>query len=180
MQPATFVKQLAAMAPSTADLEKSGLSREGARRVAKSCSCVKRTRPLEAPSGVDAVLELLRGWDLSNLQIGMVCFPDPPSDERDWICIGCVEADELVIHRKTGEVVVHELGTKGHILWRVSKNRSKLLDALIIAAGFLKEAGLDEGDNRDLTTAHRVALDCATAEGGTEYLRFYEMLVGAE
>jgi hypothetical protein len=180
MQPATFVKQLAAMAPSTSDLEESGLSREFAREIAESFVCVKRARPLEAPKGADAALELLRGWDLSNVEIGMVRFPDPPSGEPQGICIGCVEADQLVIHQKTGEVLVYEYGAKGHVLWRVSRTGSKLLDALINTARFLEEKGSDESNNQDPKMAHRVALECATAAGGTEYLEFFEMLVGAE
>jgi hypothetical protein len=126
------------------------------------------------------MLELLRGWDLTKVQIGMVSFPDPPSEGPDVISIGCVEADLLVILRKTGEIVVQEYGTKGHVLWRVAENGARLLDALIIAARFIEETGSEETDFPDPVIARRVALECANVAGGREYLEFYEMLVGTE
>jgi hypothetical protein len=180
MQAEAFVKQLADAAPPASDLEKCGLSSEQAREFITSFHCVKRDRPLPKPNGSDPVLKLLRNWDLSKVEIGMVRFPDPPVQQSGKICVGCVEVDPLVILPGSGEIVVHEFGTKEHLLWRVAKNGGALLDALLIAAQFLEKTGIGTIDYRDSRIARPVALECASAAGGDRYLDFYKMLLGAE
>lgn len=175
-----FVKELAKIAPSTLDLERSGLSSEEAKRIVEGYFCVKRDRPLEETSSSDPVLELLRNWDLSKVEIGMVRFPGPPVERSGKIYIGYVEADPLVILLDSGEIVVHEFGIKEHLLWWAAKSGSHLLDALIIAARFLEKQGDGTIDFQDLKIAGPVALECATAAGGYKYLDFYKMLLGAE
>jgi len=180
MEPDTFVKELANAAPNASNLERSGLSKEQARDLVKSFLCVKRELPLAEVSGSDRLLELLRKWDLSKVEIGMVRFPDPPTERSGKMCVGCVEADPLVILPDTGEIAVHELGTKEHLLWLVAKNGSTLLDALVIAARFLEKRGAGTIDFDDYKAARLVALDCASAAGGDRYADFYKMLLGAE
>jgi hypothetical protein len=180
MEPGTFVKELAALAPSASDLEKSGFSKEEAMRLAASFVCVKREQPLPVVSGSDQLLELLRGWDLSKVEVGMIRFPETPTERSGKMCVGCVEADPLVILPGTGELVVHELGTKEHLLWPVAQNGSRLLDAMLIAARFLEQRGSGTIDFDDFKAARKAAGECATAAGGDRYLDFYTMLLGAE
>src|ERR1700722_8371988 len=165
MELGAFVKALAEAAPSAPELEKRGFSKEQARDFAKSFLCVKRERPLPVIGSSDQLLELLRGWDLSKVEIGMIRFPEPPTDRSGKMCVGCVEADPLVILPNTGEIAVHELGTKEHLLWLVAKNGSKLLDAMIIAARFLEKRGDSTIDFDDFKAARSVAIECATAAG---------------
>ena len=175
-----FIHELAASAPSASDLEKCGFSTEQARDFTESFLCVKRVRPLPVVNGSDQLLELLRQWDLSKVEIGMMRFPDSPTERSNKICVGCVEADPLVILPDTGEIAVHELGTKAHLLWLVAMSGSELLDAMVIAARFfaMRTVGRIDFDDRD--AARSVAFECASAAGGNRYVDFYKMLLGAE
>jgi hypothetical protein len=174
-----FVQELAALAPSTAELQREGLSSEEARDFRKSYFCVRRADPLEWPKGAGQLVELLRHWDLSTVEIGMVQFRRPPGDTSAGVCIGCVEADPLLI-LPGGELVVHEFGTDGHLLWTVAKSGDHLLDALIIAERFLGRRVRREIALNDYQAARSVALQCASAAGGGRHLDFYRMLVGAD
>jgi hypothetical protein len=180
MEPGIFVKELAKLAPSASDLEKSGFSKDQARRLVESFLCVKREHRLPVVSGSDQLLELLREWDLSKIEIGMVRFPESPTEQLGKLCVGCVEADPLVILPGTGEIVVHEFGTKEHLLWPVAQSGAKLLDAMLIAARFLEQRGSARIDFDDYKAARSVALECASAAGGDKYFDFYSMLLGAE
>lgn len=180
MEHGAFVKALAEAAPSAPELEKCGLSKEQARYFAKLYLCVKRERSLPVISGSDQLLELLREWDVSEVEIGMIRFPEPPTERSGKICVGCFEADPLVILPDTGEIAVHELGTKEHLLWLVAKSGSRLLDAMVIAARFLAQCTVGTIDFDDYKAARSVSIECATAAGGEKYLDFYKTLLGAE
>jgi hypothetical protein len=175
-----FVLALAESAPSIADLEKCGLSKEQALDFAKSFLCVKRERPWPVVSGSNQLLELLRRWDLRKVEIGMVRFPDPPTEQLGYVCVGRVEVDPLVILPGTEEIAVHELGSKEHLLWLVAKSGSTLLDALIVAARFLAQRTVGTIDFDNFKAARLVATECATVAAGEKYSDFYKMLLGAQ
>jgi len=180
MEHVDFAKVLAEAAPNASELQKCRFSREQAEEFAKSFLCVRRKHPLPLGGGSDQLLELLREWDLSKVEIGMIRFPEPPTERSGEICVGCVEADPMVILADTGEVAVHESGTKEHVLWAVAMSGSKLLDAMVIAARFLAQRAIGTIDFDDYNAARSISLACATAAGGDEYLDFYNMLLGAE
>ncbi len=180
MELGDFVKVLAEAAPNAPELEKCGFSNEQATDFIKSFLCVQRDRPLLLESGSNQLLELVREWDLSKVEIGMIRFPEPPSERLGSICVGYVEVDPLVILADTDEIAVHELGTKEHLLWVVAKCGSKLLDALVIAARFLARRAVGTIDFDDSKLARSISIECATAAGGDKYLDFYKMLLGAE
>lgn len=96
------------------------------------------------------------------------------------ITVGLVEADPLVLLFETGEIQVHEFGTNAHVLWRVAKDGSHFLDALITCARFLASRGAGRIDFEDNEAARQTALGCASAAGGDACLDFYLMLLGAE
>ncbi len=175
-----FVKALAEAAPSTLELEKCGFSKEQARDFANTFLCVRRERPLTVEGGSDELLGLLRSWDISKVEIGMIRFPEVPTERSGNMCVGSVEADLLVIMSDTGEIAVHELGSKEHLLWFVAANGSKLLDALPVAARFLAQRTIGSIDFDDFKAARSVATECGAAAGGEKYLDFYKMLLGAE
>jgi hypothetical protein len=180
MELQAFVTALANAAPSLADLRKCGLTAQQASEFRESYVCLKRVRPLSDPAGTDQMLELLRGWDLTRVQIGLVRFPNEPAECPGGISVGLVDADPLRVLHDGGEVVVHEFGTKSHLLWRVSKNGAMLLEALLVAAQFLAKTGVDKISFNDCNAAMPTALECAIAAGGDRYLDFYRMLLGAE
>ncbi len=180
MAVATFVRQLAEAAPSPSDLESCGFAGEQADEFIRSFHCVKRDRPLTEPSGSDLALELLRNWDLKKVEIVMVRFPGPHAEPQGTICIGCVEADPLVLLPDSGEIIVRELGQKEHLLWRVAKDGSALLEALVIAARFLGKRAVGKIEFDNYVAARSVASECASVAGGDKYLDVYKMLLGAE
>lgn len=173
-----FVRQLANAAPSPYDLERHGLTGEQADAFIRTFRCVKRDRPMTQPMGSSPMLELLRNWDLSMVQVGMVRFPSQRYEPPGMIGIGCVEVDPLVI-QPNGEIVVYELGTNQHLLWRVARNCSTFLEALVIAAKFLGKLAIS-GCHDDFGSAQSVASECASVAGGERYSDFYKMLLGAE
>lgn len=176
----TFVKQLADAAPSLDDLVKIGLSSEEADEFISSFRCVRRRPPATSPEGEDVLLSLLRHWDLTRVEIGMVRFPDVPSGEAGKLVVGLVEADPLVMLSHDGEIVVHELGTQEHLLWRVAINSEAFLKAFLVAASFLGKQAVGKIDFDDCEAAASVAAQCAFTAGGDNYLDFYRMLLGAE
>jgi hypothetical protein len=178
MEPSNFVKEMAKLAPGPTDLEKSGMSESGATRLKESFRCIKREHPLRFASGSDKLLELLREWDLRNIEVGMIRFTEPPIERFGKIYFGCVEADPLLILPGTNEIVVHEFGTEENLLWLVAKSGSDFLAALLIAARFLEERGSGRITFEDQIAANTVALECAKAAGGDRYSDFYKMLVG--
>ena len=178
MEPDRFVEDLSQLAPTVSDLEEKGLSPDGARRFVKMFFCIKREHPLTTIPGTDKLLELLRNWDLTDVHIGMVCFPEPPVIHKGKIEVGQFEADPLMMNSDTGEIRVEEFGIEPEfVLWPVARNGSGFLDALILAKRFAKERG--DADPTDYVTHHAVAARCAAAAGGDEYLDFYKVLVGA-
>jgi hypothetical protein len=180
MEPDAFVKELAALAPTSTELERLGFSKDEASRSMESFLCTKREHPLQAAGDSNELLRLLSNWDLSKIEIGMIRFPNPPAELLGTICVGCVEADPLLLLPDTGEVAVHELGIKGKRLWWVARSGSELMDSMFIAARFLEGRGSGRIDFNDHSAARVVALECASAAGGDKYLDFYTMLLGAE
>lgn len=174
-----FARELAAAAPTLAALKKAGIKGKLATEMVGSYRCEKRPTPLTEPAGSDALLELLRGWDLSRIEVGMVRFTGTHADPSGAIHVGVVEADPLVT-LPTGEIVVHELGANGHVLWRAAESGSAFLDALVRAARFLAQRTIEAIDFEDFEAARAAATECATAAGGKAYQNFYVMLLGAE
>jgi hypothetical protein len=180
MDAVAFIMHLKEAAPASADLERCGLTGDQAAGFIKSFHCVKRDRPLSEPSGADMALELLRRWDLNQVEIGMVRFPDPPDLRHGGIRIGCVEADPLVLLTNGDGILVYELNTKERLLWHVARDGSALLEALVIAARFLSKRAVGRIDSNDYEAARLTALHCASAAGGDAFTGFYTMLLGAE
>jgi len=178
MEARDFVKQLAEATPSLAELESCGLASENVKAFIESYTCTVRDHPLTEPSGSDSLLELLRNWDLSKVEIGLIRFPGFHAEPSGAIHIGCVEADPLIL-LPNGEIVVYESGTKDHLLWRVAKSGTAFLDALVIAARFLGRRAVGTIDIDDHEAARSVALECAAAAGGDRFKDFYTMLLGA-
>jgi hypothetical protein len=80
----------------------------------------------------------------------------------------------------TGEVVVVDESQLAHVIWPAAVDGGHLLEALLIAADFLKRRAMDEVDYEDFAAAGAAAERCADAAGGERYLDFYRMLLGAD
>ncbi|MFM8582242.1 MAG: hypothetical protein ACKOFW_12145 [Planctomycetaceae bacterium] len=174
-----FVGLLAEAAPSLHDLGRCGLVGEQANDFVKSFLARRCQPPPFKVTGL-AGLEGLQHWDLSNVEIGMVRFPNQPSNRLGGVLIGCVESDPLVLISDTGEIVVQEFGTPDHVLWFVARNGESMLDALVIAANFLSKRAVGRIDLQDHEAIRSVVIQCSTAAGGEKYLDFFRMLLGAD
>jgi hypothetical protein len=177
MEPNTFVNRLACLAPSVEALARIGLSETQANDFRDNYFCQKRQTVVRE---TNEILALLKGWDLSSVEIGMVRFAQQPSEIPGKVLIGKVEADPLMLMQTTGEILVEDLHAPGHILWVAARSGSTLLDALIPAAEFLTKRGLEEIDVEDTHAARVVAKRCAMLAGGERYVDFFSMLLGAE
>jgi hypothetical protein len=172
-----FAEQLNRIAgTAVGELVKRGLSKRDARMIADMYKCKPREKPLLLEDEGNQILMLMKYWNVSKLEIGMVRFQEGPVESKDGLQIGEVEADPLILSLETRQTIVEELGTDGHVLWTVAHDDTGFLDALAKAAGFLRE----RTDLADTTTARRVATECASLAGGQDYLDFYLMLLGGE
>lgn len=179
MDASQFAEHVIRVTPSVEQIMSTGLSRDDAIKVANRAQYKRRSRPLDLEES-NQVLALLKHWDLSKLEIGMISFLDQPHFEDGSVHIGEVEADPLLVALDTGAICVEELGTGGHLLWRVAGDDEKFLDALAAAYQFFKDRLLDTIDWSDTKIARRFAEKCASLAGGDEYLTFYLMLLGGE
>ena len=175
-----FVRELSAIAPSIESLRELGLSETEAESFKAGYVCHHRRSPLPLTAS-NEMLDLAIRWDVSTIEVGMVRLLGTPSIRQgSGIQIGLVEADPLVIINSSSELIVEELGTAGHVLWKAARTPGQFLDALVVAAKFFSERTVGAIDFNDLGTAKTIANECATLAGGDEYTGFYHMLLGAE
>ncbi len=175
-----FVRELSSIAPSIESLREIGLSETEATSFRAGYICQPRSSPLSLLAS-NEMLDLAIRWDVSLIEVGMVRLLGTPTiDQGSGIQIGVVEADPLVIINTSSELIVEELGTTGHILWKSARSPGQFLDALVVAAKFFSERTVGAFDFDDLEIAKMTADKCATLAGGDEYTEFYYMLLGAE
>jgi hypothetical protein len=179
MRAATFVKELAKAAPSEDDLRAAGFSQVETEAFIASYKCIPRETNPSDNNGQDEVLILLRHWDTSRVEVGIVTFLNQPYEENGKTYIGYVEQDNLVV-LSNGEVVVEELGNSDHILWRVAVNGAHLLEALAVAARFSKDCMVTGDDAIDVSKVQVMAKRCSDAAGGPRYEKFFTMFFNAD
>ena len=134
-----------------------------------------------APTTVDPnpLLDLTRRYDLSGVKIGIVRL-SAPRDRGDRVQVGVVGTEPLVMMKATGQVVVEDPGSPGHVHYVCATDPGRVLDALSGVACFysrvLQDRALDEDQQ---TRRNRAALFTAMA-GGDPTRPFYEMLLGLD
>jgi hypothetical protein len=172
-----FRKALAAAAPHADALAQVGLSLSDANALISTFQLDARLAvvPNAIPDGV--LCELFSRFDPSRVEIGMVRLAPNPIETAEGWRFGAVETDELNLDRRSGEIIVTEVGTNGHVLWRCASNGERFLAALATAASYLASC-------MTLPSSRTNALDvqraCSSSAGGDDYSDFYTMLLGAE
>src|SRR5207302_5729854 len=121
MTPSEFVNKLAEVAPSLSELERLGLSRSEAVSIRNGYICTRRDTPLSIPES-NELTALMKYWDTSTVEVGMVRMLEMPVETERGLQIGLVEDDPLVAASASGELFVEERGTRGHLLWRVARS----------------------------------------------------------
>jgi hypothetical protein len=172
-----FKRALVSAAPTPAQLGEVGLSPGSARQLIASFQLYATTET--APNTIpDRILsELFSKFDTSGVEIGMVCLAACPTETEAGWNIGKVEADDLNLDRRTGEIHAIELGTGGHVLWRCASNGGGLLAALAVAAPYLANCLTRQVVSPDLVDVHGA---CVSSAGGNTYSDFWAMLLGVE
>ncbi|WZO96432.1 hypothetical protein EP7_003425 [Isosphaeraceae bacterium EP7] len=174
-----FVMKLSASSPSIESLREVGLNTKEAEAFRAGFICLPRNNALPLIAS-NEILELANRWDVSRVEVGMVRLLGTPTHHSSGIQIGLVEADPLVITKTGSELVVEEVESAGHILWKTARSPGKFLDALGVAAKFFSDRTIGIIDFDDLEAVKATANKCATLAGGDEYAEFYSMLLGVE
>lgn len=174
-----FIRQLAAAAPRSEQLQRVGLS-PGESEDFRLSYFSKPKPTFAGERQTDPLLDLLSRYDLGKVEIGMVTFASEIGADPDVWRVGKVEADPLVEDRRTSEVRVNEGNPRGQVLWRCARDGGRFLDALLPAAVFLGQCAYDSTVSENSGLHQAKAQECALAAGGNDYLDFYRMLVGCE
>lgn len=173
-----FKLQLSEAAPPLQALRSMGYSDQEAAAIFSTFQIKERSTQVDlSPPEDEALRDLFVKYDPSNLEIGMVRFAPVPTTVANGWRIGTVEVDDLISTR-AGEVVVEELHSRDHILWRCASSGGCLLAALLAAARFLGSR-LASNDDEPMLRA-KVHQDCVFLAGGERYSDFYRMLLGLE
>ena len=173
-----FVSQLASTAPSHSDLSAVGLRDDLALKIINQHHIQPRESQVEIQFPVhDGVIDLIRNYDVSKLEIGMVSFLDIPVNHGNYLHFAQVESDPMLLSLK-GDVLVVDWQQFDHVIWQCAANSGKFFKAMIITSQFLTLNLLDDAIYNDETLATSVAASAAHAAGGTDYLSFYQMLLG--
>ncbi len=125
----------------------------------------------------DPIQNLIRSFNVSNVEIGMVQFNDKIVNGKDYIIFGRVETDDLVISRITKEILLLESGME-HILYHCASNSTTFLNALLQIAPFLQQRGIDDALFENADAQIQFASECGETAGGEKYNDFYKMLLG--
>lgn len=125
-----------------------------------------------------ALLDFVRAYDTSQVEIGMITFPPfPLKTTRGWH-VGNFEADPIILDSATGELWLKEYG-EDHVLCLCAKDSDRFMDALLTAAKFPEWDELEES-GEVYVSPQADAEACAAAAGGARYFDFYYMLFGDE
>lgn len=175
-----FSALLSQAAPSLERLVSLGISVSDAEEILRSFRLPRLAARVNVAELTDGALdELLHWYDCSTLQIGLISFFPTDDVTTSGRVIGAAEADHLVLDQVTGEIIVEELDSDGHVLWSCASGGENLLRALVLAADYLgrcmaapQPLPSDEGN------AALVA--CTQAAGGEKYRPFFSALLGLD
>lgn len=112
----------------------------------------------------DPIVELLTNYEASNVEIGMINFISEPNEKGEYLFFGRFDADDLVIHKKTGRVQLKEFG-KAHILCDCAENSALFLDALYCSAMHLGQIPLGAEEEEDPAIVCDKARECSIKAG---------------
>lgn len=169
MDTSDFVAELAKLAPPREALLAAGDPPEQFDEYWQSFVCKPRLSPLDMETHGDAMLELVRNWDVSTVEIGMFSFHDVPVRSGGLVHIGMIEAEEVVFREETRDYVVLEHEVPGRVCCLGAGDGGSLLAALLVMAGFFVRTGLGEIDIDDEDAAVAVKRECVQVLGGEEY-----------
>jgi hypothetical protein len=177
MNPQQFAESLQRLAPTRSKLAAAGYSDDESEQFIASFVCVRRRFPLDLETHGDDVLQLVREWDVSSVEIGMFSFLATPVVTDARAQVGILEVDP-VSHRSVDGGYVLEEVVSGRFICRVAPSGCELLGALLEIAGFYAKSSVGEIDLDDDAMGLAVKQRCVDLLGGDEYETFCTMLLG--
>lgn len=172
MNASEFCEKLKLLTPDRQALEDEGLEKDEIIDEMARYDC--RLLIPSYPESTDPVVDLVRNYDVTSVEIGIVNFRCEPSDCESGFQFGQVESDPLVIDAVTGFIEVRDLYNANRVLWVCARTGSMFLESLIEAAAILDECNEDSGE------IYQSAIKCSEMSGGEMTLDFYLMLLGYE
>lgn len=173
-----FVEKIKSDMPTREYYYKEGLDMEFISRDEKRFLFQERAEPIKLDTNNDPILSLIKKYDTSTVEIGMITFfNDGIRILNDHICFGEFEVDYLGINEITKEIEVLEY-SNGNVMCSCAQNSSLFLDAIRIISSFLCKRSMDDRLYNDTQANLTVAEICSNTAGGAKYHNFYRMLVG--
>ena len=179
LSPDSFAARLARYTPTLESQLAFGLTPTEAEAESDTYRC-GRIKPESQAVFDDPLLRLVDEFDTSTLEIGLVRFSREVEHRGGDYCIGVVEADPILVDRKTGRVRTEDLACPGHEMWPCGASGEQFLEALLLVAEFYGPDLVDYHDPAYQPRAHQMAAKCAEVAGGDEYHDLYLMLLGCE
>ncbi|WP_298899800.1 hypothetical protein [uncultured Psychroserpens sp.] len=135
----------------------------------------------ESNDTLDPILSLIREYNVSNVDIGLVRFNNENEvlENNRYIYIGNFDADYLAIDKYTNEIIVLSCEDPDHVLVKCSKDSFSFLSALYEVARINNELFLGNISSND-KNIKELAESIAKVSGGDEYLDFYLLILGYE
>ncbi len=177
MDPSEFASKLSELAPEKSKLLSADYGDDEADRFIDTFRCIPRESALGIETHDDGLLELMDGWDISNVEIGSLCFLSEPAVLNRHLEVASIESDQLVFctEGKDYALLDHE---SGEVLCRASHDGRALLKALLCIAVFYSKTAVDGIEVDDDLEALKVKAESISQLGGEEFETFCTTLLG--
>lgn len=169
MKAEKFVNELNIAMPTYDELESYGLDEDEIEDIQASFKASPHGNCEAVVDGTGEIGRLIRCFDCSTLEIGLIHFDNELSSQPTGLRFGLCEADPLLVN-PDGAIVIHDHSALNDELFRCSSSPDKFLDALAV---FLQvQSAKSEWKGRAEEAAER----CCSASGEELSRPFYRML----
>jgi hypothetical protein len=173
MKAEDFALKLKINSPSVVDYINNGYNEKLAIKTVNTFNIKKKK---EKSNFNDELLELVDCYTTKNFEVATVNFYENIVERSDFVIVGTVEADWLIVDKSTGFIKVIELYSEIS-LWDCAVNGGKFLDAILEAKLYIMKSSLGDKLLRNKFDCF-VAEECGRFAGGDQFIEFYKMLLG--
>jgi hypothetical protein len=178
MEAKEFVDKLKYLAPSMDSMLKRGCSQETAQYIVGTHLAKTRRNPLLMETFNDQMLELVKHWDLSGVEVGPLCFHGEPIAYGDDIEVGTIDLDQLVYCTSTRDYALFDHEVDRRLMCAAAPNGAFLLQGLAEVASYYAKTGNLEIDIDDTEIGLQFKSRVVAAIGGAPYATFVTALLG--
>lgn len=125
---------------------------------------------MDRPIHDNPVLDLVLRYDMSTVRMGLVSFRNTIETISGKLWFGKAEADRLVVDPGSSRIQLLDHAAPSYVICDCASSGAQFLDALIAGIEPGPENDPFEEDSPELPP---VAIQCARAAGGEEFLSFY-------